>query len=99
MAVLIPIYQKFFSVYFGKILSVTKIKTLSTSDTFTLPLALVIGGRTSIGQVRGQNENQISNVSQSSSTGVVTLATLASAVGQTVTVVALHPDANAASVG
>ena len=99
MAAATVIFQQFFPVYPGRKLSVTKVKLVDTSNTFTLPLAIVAQGSASVGQVRSQNENQISSVSQHTTTGVVTLSNNAIHIGKTVTVVGLHVDSNATTVG
>lgn len=99
MAALTPIYQYFFPVYNNRKLSITKVKTVSTSDTFTLPAGVHGTNSRSIAQIRSKNENQVSAVSNVNSTGVVTIATPANLVGNTVTIVGLHIDSNASSIG
>jgi len=99
MAALIPIYQKSFPVYHNRRVTVTKVKTVSTSDTFTLQPGANTTNSASTRQIRGRNENQVTAVAHVQSTGVVTITTPANLVGNTVTIVSLHVDGNISTLG
>ena len=99
MAALVPIYQKSFDVYGGRKVTVTQVKIASTSDTFTLESGVTTSNSVSTKQLRKRNETQVTAVVHVNSTGVVTLSSAASQIGNIVTVVSLHEAKNSSVIG
>lgn len=84
MAALVPTFQKFIDLPDGRVLGVTKVKLVSTSDTITVPKPASTSANVSAAGLRGPDDAACT-VTQSGNT-----VTLAGTAGQEITVTTLH---------
>ena len=99
MASLTPIYQKYFPVYSGRKVSITKVQTLTTSDTVSIEAGQAASDNVSVRQLWTVGGVPTSTVSHASATGLATLTTTARNVGNIVYIIGVHTDKNSSSIG
>ncbi len=88
MAAILPDFQAQLDLRDGKTVLVTKVTTVSVSDTVTLPSTANDTAGAGISQVRDAGENAVTSLTQSSNT--LTIVVPAGDVGKQITIISLH---------